>query len=105
MTINQTQLSILYHTIFCHYENGEYKKMVLKKKGFEKFFSSGKQEEIENIQDEIEKYILYLWSKENNKTIDDFKYIYTINNMNSSFLKTVTFNELLSFISPQTEII
>ena len=104
------KLNKLYSTIESSYLKGKYNKISFKKKrGFDKFFSSGKKEvEIKDIQNEIEKYILYLWSIENNKTknISVLKHIYEIENIGDiSFLKKVTFNSLLKFISPQTEVI
>lgn len=101
-----TKLNKLYDRIYFNYVDGNYKKTILKKKGFDKFFFINKKENINDLQNETEKYICYLWSKEHNIENNDFKHIYEIEDIgDTSFLKRVTFNQLLKFISPQTEII
>lgn len=96
----------LYKTIYHLYRKGKYHKKILKGNRSDKFFNMRtkatdlKEEEYQN---EIEKYIIYLWSLIHDKKCD-FNYIWEVN-IDFSILNRVTFNELLQFISPQTELI
>lgn len=96
----------LYKEIYHLYKNKKCRKKQLKYKRSEKFFkiiSKATDLKKEQYQEEIEKYICYLWSIYHKKKCD-FDYIWEVD-IDSSILEKVTFNELLQFISPQTEIV
>lgn len=58
----------------------------------------------EYLQEEIEKYIIILWSKYHNKKCD-LSSVIEIENINDNFINDIDYDNLLFFISPQTETI
>lgn len=98
----------LYKIVYKLYQDGQYHKKILKSSRSDKFFNiSTKTPDLkeDEYQNEIEKYIIYLWSLTHNKRCD-FNYVFEVNvNIDSSILNKVSFNKLLQFISPQTEIV
>lgn len=96
----------LYNKIYELYQKGQYRKKILKNDKIDKFFTTSTKPFFlrkEEYQNEIEKYIIYLWSLIHNKKCD-FSYVIEVN-VDSSILNNITFDELLQFISPQTEIV
>lgn len=101
-------LSSLIEQAINQYQKGLYEKKEISPKGISTFFSipftPSPITDEDTLYNEAAKFLLYSWSITHGKrTHELFEYLYIPNDVVYNNIKNVSFQELLYFISPQTE--